>query len=770
MKDRFAKHLSGKAWLIQESDAGKGERNVRETRLAQGNGYIGLRAILEETPPDACPGTYIAGLYDQTSAQVSELVNLPNPVHFKITTNGEKIGTAAMDVVSHRRTLDMRRGLLARRSVYLDSRKRRFDYQSLRFVSADNPNLIAFQVYLTPLDRAAEITVKTDIDESVSNQGTLTEGRKRHFQIAHVFQSRERDFLCVRTLQTQVFVAYANALICQTGKNRRVTGEHFFSLKLRKGETACFTKIICMGTSRERHAGPLERHVSGMLDASVEEGFDALLKRHVKAMEKLWRSADIALKGPAEVQKSLRFNIYHLLICGPRIGGEASIGAKTLSGEGYRGHIFWDADVFILPFFLYTQPLVAKNMLLYRYDRLPAARRNAKSQGYRGAQFPWESADTGEEMTPSWAKNFDGRIIRVRTGELEHHIVADIAFAVYSFYQATGDEDFMLRYGYEILFETARFWTSRVTYEKKRDLYHIRHVIGPDEFHEEVHDNAYTNWLAKWNLLEAYKTYLRLKNDRRFPVADLTRRINLREGEVKGWARIARRIAFNIQRDGLIEQFAGYFRKKRVRLPALNEHKLPDLPVGLDLADIGKTQFIKQADVVMLLHLLSGSFSEKVKKRNYHHYLGRTLHKSSLSPSVYATMGNEVGDCERAYELFLAALNADLRNVYGNIADGIHAASLGGIWQAVVHGFAGVRPANGGLSVDPRLPKDWRGIALTVKWRGAEVRLNVNHTQVGVRVEARQRGVRIPVSVYGVRRELAPNRRFIFKRPAKTSR
>lgn len=763
MKFRFTRQMSKPAWLITEDGWNKAKQKMYETLFAQGNGYLGLRGVLAEKPYEATPGTFIAGLYDKATAQETELVNLPNPIHFKITAKGEKLGPAAMDVSKYKRYLDMQQGLLFRHTTFLDSRKNRFDYQSVQFVSMCDKYLIGMRIYLTPLDKDTEITVQSDIDVSITNSGVLTEGRKQHFGLAQVFQTEDRDFLIVRTLEKGISVAYATTLAYQIGGRTVSTSDHAFNLKLKKNETVCFTKLICVLSSDELYPGAVDRRIGDVLDESVRRGFDLSLKRHVNAMKKLWRSSDISIVGDPDVQKALRFNIYHMLICGPVEGGRASIGAKTLSGEGYRGHIFWDADVFSQPFYVYTQPSVARNMLLYRYYRLDAARKIAKANGYKGAQFPWESADTGEECTPAWAKNFDGKIIQVRTGELEHHIVSDVAYAVYRYYMATGDEAFMLRYGYELMFETAKFAASRVSLNRKTGFYGIRRVIGPDEFHEGINNNAYTNMMAKWNLLTAHHIFKDLRRTKPAYFRMLSDKIYLNPKECAEWKKIAARIAMNVRDDGIIEQFDGFFKRKKVRVSAVDENGLPTLPVGLDLSKVNKTQYLKQADVVMLLYLLSGYFSHKTKKKNYFYYLSRTLHKSSLSAAVHAILGNEVGDKDKAYQLFSVSARADLENVYGNVESGMHAASLGGTWQAFIHGFAGIRMVKEKLSIRPRLPEKWKKISFVLKWHGLSLFFDIHKLKICVRFRSPNKNARVPVFIVDKFLELKPNRLYSFK-------
>ena len=761
MKDYFAEYRPGDSWLIKEGKWDKKIQPSRESQFALGNGFIGSRGIMEEIPFDARPGTYIAGLYDKTGAQVTELVNLPNPINLKIIVGGEKLGAGTMDILEHERTLDMRHGLLTRHTVYQNSHKKRFDYQSLRFVSMRNKHIIAMQVYITPLDEQATFTVENLLDFSVVNIGFLTEGNKKHFRIEDVSQFETGEYLAVRTLEKDTLVAYGKSLIIEKSGSKRFAKHVTTQIRLRKNQTACITNIFSIFTADNKRVKKIKPVVKGFLKKSANIGFEGMLEEHIASWDRLWSVSDIKIKGAAQDEKSLRFNIYHLLICGREASGESSIGAKTLSGEGYRGHIFWDAEIFIFPFFLYTRPKVAKNMLLYRYNRLEAARRIAQSRGYNGAMFPWESADTGEETTPAWAKNFDGSLIQIRTHEMEHHITADVAYAVYQYYAVTHDIRFMLKYGFEIIFETARFWASRVEYDPRLKKYEIKHVIGPDEFHEDVDNNAYTNWMACFNLMVASAMHQKMKGLYPKEYRHLSKKIGLKKGEVLEWKRISSGIVFNLKRNGLIEQFSGYFRKRKIKLKDLKKHPIPPIPKSIKLKDIDKTQLVKQADVVMLLYLLSDRFDTKTKKKNFYYYLKRTVHKSSLSAAVHAAIAAEIGNIRMAYRYFAVAANMDLTLLYGNTDDGIHAASLGVTWQAVVHGFAGIKISSDTLCINPRLPEDWKELSFCLKWRGYNLKIAINHTKVNVQFHSKRKDI-LKVKVYNVVRKIEANKVYSF--------
>jgi len=764
MKNLFYRYLSKEEWLVKAENWDKNLQPVRETQFALGNGYICSRGILEEIPYDTNPGTFLAGVFDKTGAQITELVNLPNPIDFSIVVQGEKLDVVAMDVLEHKRTLDMQKGFLARKTTFKNAHKQRFQYQSLRFFSMDDVHVGVMQVAFTSLDVPVNIIAQTTIDTSITNRGFLTEGRKKHFQVMSVIRGKDINYLRTQTFESKISMGFADYLLISDGKKESVSKERTIHIRVNKGQTVYFTKIFSVYSTRDVLLKDLKLKVEKTLNKSIKLGFEGLLENHINAWANKWKASDVVVKPNREIQKATRFNIYHLLIMGNDRGSDTSIAAKALTGEGYRGHIFWDADIFILPFFLYTNPAVARNILLYRYNRLSASRKNALANGYRGAQFAWESADTGEETTPSWHKLPDGSIIKICTGQMEQHIVCDVAYAVDHYCNVAGDIDFMQRYGLEIIFETARFWASRVELNKNKNRYEIKHVIGPDEFREDVDNNAFTNTMARWNLLRAVELYKEFNRKDPGIFRKLARKINLKESECNQWREIARRMFIPTSKNkGLIEEFEGYFNKKDIKITAFDKNAMPILSKEHAERKLAETQFIKQADVVILLYLLSNTFTYKQKKRNYHYYIQRTLHKSSLSPSINAIIAAEVGDLEHAFKLFSVSLFTDIKDVHGNSIDGIHAACMGGTWQALIKGFAGLRVKRDILTLDPNLPKQISMIKFSVKFRDCDIEAVVYKDKIRLFLKSQFKH-KIKIMIYRSVKELAANRATTFFR------
>jgi len=707
-----------------------------ETVFTLGNGYLGSRGILEEGCKKGYAGTYFAGLYDRSEGQSYELVNAPNPVRVEICAGGKKLSVDDMEIVEHRRILDLKKAALWRRTVFKDGDKR-YEYESVRFFSLADMHLGVMAFYFRSLDSDVQVVVRHIIDGTTENAGQAVGNPIRHYAVTRaeaLEAGGETVYLEAKTNDYGIVLGIAAALDMRVaglklpaGRQNLVERNYVgrqYAFTAQKGKRCRFEVYLSMCTSREKKQGVKKACLAGLKTAR-KQGFAYLFKKHVHAWGKRWRYSDIKIEGDSFLQKAARFNIYHLLAAAPPEDIDVSIGAKTLSGEWYKGHVFWDTEIFVLPLFVFTQPEVAKNFLLYRYRRLPQAREGARAQGYRGALWPWESAAGGRDETPQTWVNFDGTIIPVHTSKREHHIAGDIVYGISLYHRATADDDFMWRYGAEMVFETARFWASRVSYDRARGCYEIKGVIGPNEFQECVDNNSYTNALARWVLKYAADLYCYLQKSRPRRLDFIAKKIGLSSQEAGAWREVAEKIVFLISPDGLIEEFEGYFKKKDVIITELDKNGMPVWPAGVSLAEVKETQLVKQADVILLLQLFSGEFSPDVKKINFDYYIKRTTHKSSLSLSSHAVIALELGDMKRAYDYFVQAARTDLVDLYGNTDLGIHAAALGGAWQIIGYGFAGIALQDGMLKVNPVLPGQWRRLTFKLWFRKTLIELAI---------------------------------------------
>jgi trehalose/maltose hydrolase-like predicted phosphorylase len=420
----------------------------------------------------------------------------------------------------------------------------------------------------------------------------------------------------------------------------------------------------------------------------------------------------------------MRFALYHLNGAANPQDSSVSIAARALTGPDYHGHVFWDTEIFLLPFYTLTWPKAARTLLEYRYRTLDGARAKATRMGWRGAMYAWESAATGAETCPEHAIGTDRCVLDILCGTQELHISADVAYAVWHYWEATGDEAFLREAGAEILLETARFWASRSQPEAD-GKHHIRRVIGPDEYHETIDDNAFTNMMARWNIRHgiAVASLLRQQWPERW--AALSHDIGLDAGELREWSRVADTMATGLDpRTGLFEQFEGFFKLEQIDLAAYAGRSVPmDVVLGRERTQTA--QVIKQADVVALLALLPDEFAAGTAAENFSYY-ERCSHGSSLSAALHGVAAARLGQSEMAMRFFRQTAATDLADTQAAIDGGVHIAALGGMWLMAVFGFAGLTMEQSGLGVAPQLPRDWKSLAFSVQWRDRQVSICVD--------------------------------------------
>ena len=472
------------------------------------------------------------------------------------------------------------------------------------------------------------------------------------------------------------------------------------------------------------------------LGAARRLGTAGVITAHEAAWATRWQCSDVEVDGDPQTQQALRFAIYHLNSAANPADQHVSIGARALTGDDYHGHVFWDTEIFLLPFYVLTWPEAARALLLYRFNTLDGARAKAAGMGWRGALYAWESADTGAEMTPAQVVGPDRRIIQVVCGRQEQHISADVAYAVWQYWQATGDEAFLRDAGAEMLLEIGRFWSSRAGSEADGRR-HIRGVMGPDEYHEAIDDNAFTNVMARWSIRRALEVAGLMRS--RWPErwAALAGRIGVDAAELASWQAAAETLADGFHADtGLFEQFAGYFELEPIDLTTYDGRSVP-MDVVLGRTRTQASQVVKQADVVALLGLLPDEFPGESAAANFRYYAPRCSHGSSLSRAMHGVVAARLGDCDTALDYFRKTADIDLGDARVAIDGGVHIAALGGIWMIAVLGFAGLSMRPDGVAIDPHLPPQWRSLAFRVQWQGRRIRILIRgeHAEA-YRVEA----------------------------------
>jgi len=743
IRDRFSEKLQtllgGDEWLILQDEYDAAENLNYESLFCLTNGYLGTRGSYEEGTVKSLPCTFVNGVFDKSETFMRELANLPNWLGIRLYVEKELIGIENCSILEFSRVLDMKHAMLVKRFLLEDKKGRQTLVEGIRFVSRANVHRMAVKLYVTPINYDGIIEVENIVDGSVINFADAPRFKVKHtYLVANERLTENGVYIECATRDNHLHVGTGAFLDAEKNGKSVIKTRQFYAFgeqtiefqdfDAEQGVTTEITKYASIYTERDLPKYELHSAVKNEIDAFVERGFEQELAEHFKVYEEMWKEADIQIQGDFDLDRAVRFNIFHLMSTGNEHDDRVNVGAKLLHGEEYGGHAFWDTELFMLPFFAYVFPKTAKNLESYRYRLLDAARANAAKNGYKGAQYPWESADDGTEQCPDWTIEPDGTCYRCYVADYEHHVTAAVAYGIYDYVKITKDTSFLLKKGGEILMETARFWASRCEYITEKDRYEIRKVTGPDEWHEPVDNNVYTNYLAKWNLRYVIALIQDLKEHHREDYDRIAEKISLTEKEIEEWNLVQSKI-YLPRKEGtqLLEQFEGYFDLQEVTIQEYDKNDWPIRPAELKTMKTKETQIIKQADVVMLLHLMGEEFDEETTKLNYSYYEKRTLHGSSLSPSIYSIMGLKVGDDTKAYRYLRRAAFIDLINLQKNTREGIHAANAGGVWQTVVFGFAGLSiDADGILNITPKMPKEWEGVTFRIHYLNSWLEISID--------------------------------------------
>lgn len=733
-----------KNWIIEETDFNKENQPKFETIFSLGNGYMGFRASAEETYPNESRGFYIAGIFDKYPGEVTEMPNLPDWIRTEIYINGEQFKLDKGKIFEYKRSLNLKDGLLTRNFHWESPNGEMAEFIFERFVPLNNLHTAVSRIEIKPLNFSGEIKLISGFDGRVSNSGTqhLKEGEKRLIEDYIVYQpeTQQSEIKLSFGLHHDFYIE-GEKIVPQKGfkaDRRRIKREYKFNLKQK--EKANIIKRLSAFSSQDKDVQKDENLKDKMMDNLInikEKDYKEIKKDHIKKWRSIWDKSDLKISGSDFDQLSIRFAIFHLIQMTPAHDDRISIAAKGLSGEGYKGHVFWDTEVFILPYFIYTYPEIARSLLQYRYNTLNGAREKAKNNGYQGAMFAWESAETGQETTPQYGAVdiLTGEEIRIWCGEIEQHITVDIQYAFDQYFRVTDDIDFMKDYGFEVFFESSRFWASRLEYNQDEARYEINNVMGPDEYKEHVDNNAFINYMVNWQFTKALSYIEYLKKEDTNYYNKIKDKINLTEEEVKDWANKRDNIYLpQPNENNIIPQFEGFEDLKEIDLKKYKAGSVGEIFDDLGWQEITESKVTKQADVVMLTYLLEEIFDEETIKANFDYYEPLTLHDSSLSPGIHATVAAGLGEIDKAYQLFQRAARLDLgRNMKSSDA-GLHAASLGGLWQSIVFGFAGFRFKDDVIKVDPHLPARWNMVSFNIKVKENEYKVTVSQENIKMKV------------------------------------
>jgi kojibiose phosphorylase len=690
-------------YLFEETSLDPAATKHYEGAFAQGSGYVHIRGSFEEglaaAPQDESYmrlpanvtiekprhprskwGTYVPGITGFHPLLREELVNLPNPLWFCPIESGERLDMDESRIEGYCRALNMRNGLLTRRFVWHTKSGARIFCTYERFISMKRKNLILQRITFEALEGIAKLSLCSTINEKVRTNGY------DHFASVEKQGSPGKTMVTAVT-DTGDKVTIVSMLACGKGCFAEENGLQTLRMDLVPGESVTVIKGTVIATSREECQAAME---------PVPMDYQALFEESAACWEKLWRKAEVIIEGDEKVQQAVNFSIYHLLRSASRDDDRIAVCAKGFAGEAYFGHFFWDTEIYLLPFFLYNFPETAKNLVSFRIRTLNGAMRNAGEYGYTGARYPWESSVSGLEQCPNW-----------QYADHEIHVTADVAFGLWHYYKATQDTAFLLRAA-PVFVETARYWLDRVYIHKDGSVF-LNGVMGPDEYVLICDNNAYTNFMVHHALsctLEVLRT-VRVQD----PAAYETLHINNEFLEKVN--DVANRLNCLVRDDGVILQCEGFEKLEEPDFAKLWPDRSRHFGANISQERNYRTKALKQADVLMLPYLFPSSFTKEQVEKNLSYYMPYTTHDSSLSAIVHAILLARLGQEEEAYAFFERALDIDLQYSGGGAAEGIHIANCGGIWQAIMTGFAGMRFAYEAdtPAFAPRLPKHWKKLS-----------------------------------------------------------
>ncbi|WP_339242903.1 glycosyl hydrolase family 65 protein [Paenibacillus sp. FSL F4-0243] len=726
------------SWAVRDSCFDKQLVTTNGNKYMLGNGYMGYRGTLEEFGKTELVAVTLAGLYDKAGDKWREPVNAPNGLWTKIVCNGQPLSVLEQEPSSHVQELNIRSAIHHRSTGYSLSDGGMLTFTADRFVSQDNLYLLVSK-YSIHSTQDCQIVIETGIDVDVWDiNGPHLYGQKVQSQGEVLVSSSTSGELNIPVVVAERAVFnFGDQQLDEGASIRRI------SFEARAGETYEWFKYVAVYTGLDVSV-PESEAVKSVLAAETL-GYDELLQAHRQQWEERWSLSDVIIEGDEDAQFALRYSIYQLLIIAPTVSEKVSIPARGLSGQVYKGAVFWDTEMFMLPFFLHTDPTVARNLMMYRIHTLDGARRKAAEYGFLGAFYAWESQDTGDDACTLFNVNdvFTGRPMRTYFRDKQVHISGDVVHGIWKYVQFTGDESLLTSGGAEVIWECARFFYSYAYYNSVKERFEILDVTGPDEYHERVNNNAFTNALVKETLEIALRTAELLQD--KYPEVYNQLSTEFSEGPFLTEFKAMLDSFYVPQPDPaslVIEQFDRYFTLEDVRLPDLKSRVLNKneyLGGGNGLATT--TTILKQADVVLMLNLFKHSFTKEVKQANWEFYEPRTEHGSSLSPCIYALVAADIGSPDWGYPYFMRTATVDLtgesKQYVGDLyIGGTHPAANGGAWMAAVLGFAGLDYDGGTVHIKPSLPKHWQSVELPVTLRGNTFKLRISKDEVTVTTAA----------------------------------
>lgn len=749
-------------WTIVNTGHDAHRLGQHNSVCAIANGYLGIKGNMQEDRDGFSPVLLINGVYDEldmfgqirasnhdrrwldpqhfdTAGRSPAVANLPDPLFTRIFIGDREVTLSRGEVSRFEQRLDLSAGVYSYGFDYRDAAGRTTRVEMTRFAAIRHAHRVFLRYTITPLDHDASIRVCAGISAAVFSNST----RERQFRVTRL--AAEGDGRCLleaRTLargidvQLRVANAYAGPAtpLVVRGEVGHEAAHTVYEFVGERGRPIVLERAVVVACAEDtRHGVAVD--VDAELAKAAGQGFAAALAEQREHWRRLWDRADVRIEGDDRAQRHLRFSLYHLLAAAPRFTDRLSVPVKLLSGEYYQGNTFYDTDLYIVPFYSLVLPELARTCLAFRHEGLTHGRQIARELGYAGAKLAWQAGPYGEECLGPWYRFVHTNV----------HINADVVYSLMQYWLATGDDEFVASQGLELVVESARFYTSRVTHDVREDVYHLRNVSGPDEGHCESTDNFYTNYLASRTLSWAADFVERFAG--RAGVSELLQRLGVAEDEPRQWRHVAERLPLRFDAaTGVHEQYDGFHRLPPPPPDLLTNRKDWFMPLAL-------YQAMNQPDVVMAMVMFRERFRREVQRANWEFYKDKSLNFSSMSFAINAIMAAEMDEPERAYREFLICAGSDLDEDLTGRRDtfaGLHGTAMGGAWMAAVFGFGGVGLSEEGLRINPKLPRQWRTLQFTLSLRGRVVRVRIDQRQVSLVVQGAGE-VDLPVTVCGRR-------------------
>jgi len=730
-------YLQAHEWQIVEEGFHRDYNKISESIFSLGNGRFGQRANFEEQfSGESLQGNYVAGVYYPDKTKVgwwkigypeyfAKVLNAPNWVGIDVSFEGEPLDLANCHVEEFRRVLDMQKGYLERSfTAKLESGKI-VKVVAKRLCSIVDDEIGAIAYSITPVNFSGSITLKPYVDADVENEDANWE-EKFWVEIDKQIDNDE-GYVTAETKKTQYHVCTGMKFtITQNGEAVKFDGfpvkkEKYIAseveLDAKEGQTITLHKYAAVVSSLNYDKSNLLDACQKATNRATKAGFEKLLTDQAEAWAKKWEEADIRIEGDTAAQQGIRFNIFQLYQTYTGEDERLNIGPKGFTGEKYGGSTYWDTEAYCIPFYMSTaDPKVVRNLLIYRYKHLQKAIENAEKLGFSdgAALYPMVTM-TGEECHNEWEITFE-----------EIHRNGAIAFAIYDYIRYTGDKDYLIDYGAEVLIGIARFWTQRVHFSTPKQQYVMHGVTGPNEYENNINNNWYTNTIAVWCMRYALEALDYVKEKDPEAYAKLVKKVNFNDyTEPQQWKEISDNMYYPVdEKSGIFLQQEGYMDKEQKTINDLDPAERP-INQNWSWDRILRSCFIKQADVLQGIYFFEDWYDEETIRRNFDFYEPRTVHESSLSPCVHAVLAAKLQRWDKAYEIYLRTSRLDLDDYNNDTEDGCHITSMAGTWLAVIKGFGGMRVLNDKLYFQPHLPEQWESLSFRIRFRGRLLQIKV---------------------------------------------